>query len=101
MSCANRTCSSTVVNSATTGLAMHSGGASSYVARHSSHSEASSCPVHKADTDRQMFLQRRGYRQAAPEPKLKKINQDAIPDTTHIDPKCVWGDEGPVNDQRN
>jgi len=97
MSCANRTCSSTVVNSATTGLAMHS----SYVARHSSHSEASSYPVNKADTDRQMFLQRRGYRQAAPEPKSNKINQDAIPDTTHIDPKCVWGDEGPVNDQRN
>ena len=93
MSCANRTCSPTVVNSATTGLAMHSAGVSSYVARHSSHSEASSCPV-----DRQMFLQRRGYRQAAPEPKSKKINQDAISDTTRIDPKCVWGDEGPVND---
>ena len=87
MSCANRTCSSTIVNSATTGLAMHS--------------EASSYPVNKADTDRQMFLQRRGYRQAAPEPKSNKINQDAIPDTTHIDPKCVWGDEGHVNDQRN
>jgi hypothetical protein len=100
MSCANRTCSSTVVTSATTGLAMHSADAS-HVARHSSHSVASSYPVNKADTDRQMCLQRRGYRQSAPDPKSKKINQDAIPDTTHIDPKCVWGDEGPLNDRRS
>jgi len=72
MSCATRTSSSTVVSSATTG-----------------------------DTYRQMFFQGRGYRRVTFEPNSKKINQDAIPDTTHIDPKCVWGDEGPVNDQRN
>ena len=100
MSCANRTCSSTVASSAITGFAMHSTGASSYVARHSSHSESSCYPVNKADTEGQMFLRQRGYRQAPPGPKSKKINHDAMPDTMHIDPKCVWGDEGPVNEQR-
>jgi hypothetical protein len=74
MSCANRSCSSTVVSSAIMGLAMHSARASSYVARHSSHGVSTA------------------------ESKSKKINQDVNPDTTHIDPKCVWGDEGPVND---
>jgi|307.fasta_scaffold137048_2 hypothetical protein len=74
MSCANRTCSSTVVSSATMGLAMHA-----------------------ADRKPQTSVQQRGYRQTATEPKSKKIDQDVIPDTTRIDPKCVWGDEGPVN----
>jgi hypothetical protein len=72
MSCANRTCSSTVVSSTATGLAVHSAGASSYVARHSSRGVALRFPVSKG--------------------------QAAIPDTEHIDPKCVWGDEGPVTD---
>jgi hypothetical protein len=100
MSCGNGTCSSTVVSSATMGLAMHPARASSFVARRSSRGMALSYPVSTAETERnrQMFLQWRGYRRTAPKPNSKKINQDAIPDTTHIDPKCVWGDEGPVND---
>ena len=99
MSCANRTCSSTVVSLATMGLAMHSARASSYVARHSSHGAALSYSLSKVETDRKLetSVQRRGYRETATEPKSKKINQDAILDTTHVDPKCVWGDEGPVN----
>jgi hypothetical protein len=75
MSCANGTCSSTLASSTAMGFAVHSAGASSYVAGHSSRGVALRVPVSKG--------------------------QPAIPDTEHIDPRCVWGDEGPVNDQRS